>query len=44
VITAVIGVLLALAFYLGKRWLAASTENTVLRTQVAALKRQLSKR
>jgi hypothetical protein len=44
VTTAIIGVLLALAFYLGKSWLAAIAENSALKAQVAALKRQLSKR
>ena len=39
-----IGVLVGLSGYLGMRLSAANTENSALRSQVAALKRQLVKR
>ncbi len=39
-----IGCLVALALYLGKRLSDSNTENTVLKGQVASLKRQLVKR
>jgi hypothetical protein len=41
---ATIGVLLALAAYLGKRWNDSNNENVALRAQVAALKRRIALR
>jgi hypothetical protein len=41
--TAVIAGLSAIALYVGKRWLDARTEVAELRTQVAMLKRRLTR-
>jgi type II secretory pathway pseudopilin PulG len=42
--TVLIASLIATALYLAKRWSDTSAENSQLRTQVASLKRQLSRR
>jgi hypothetical protein len=42
--TITIALLAALSLFLGMRLFAASTENSALRTHVAALKRQLQRR
>jgi hypothetical protein len=42
--TVLIASLIAIALYLAKRWSDTSAENSQLRTQVASLKRQLSRR
>jgi hypothetical protein len=42
-ITTLIGLLAVAALYFGKRWRDSRVEITELRTQVAALKRQLAK-
>jgi hypothetical protein len=36
--------LMALALYLGSRWINSSAENAELRTRIAALKRELARR
>ena len=42
--TVLIASLITTALYLAKRWSDTSAENSQLRTQVASLKRQLSRR
>ncbi len=41
---ALIGILLAAAGYLAKRWSDANSENVELRARVVSLRRQLAKR
>lgn len=40
---AIVG-LMALALYLGSRWINSSAENAELRARIAALKRELARR
>jgi hypothetical protein len=44
VTTALIGALIVAVIYVAMRWKETKTENAELRTQIASLKRQLSRR